>query len=361
MKTEPAGAQPALTEPWRTLHKRLIVLGAAILKERHWGEPLKRAEAEKQDDALAKLAMEARSIADRLAAALPQPPAFDSQQVTAMWQAFTRTADYRRALAWAGDSEAPGALFVAFRSGLAAQAVASLPASSIAPPKSVQGDLAEAQGHVLDAASELRSLPPPDNGVYYTAAQVHRIMRATMTDAARYLWLRAEHALQYPVAAVVWKRDNNRTGNEWVNSCGPESLDAAIDSMRAGLSAGAMTTERDSGSPTAPQFAPQSGSFERSASGVVDEQCEWWDEGSSGLSASDASSSAASELRPLFDLTLDECASGLLRDTIGSADEDGAPSSVRLQVGDGHSGYGLYVSAADYPEEGAIFLMTASK
>jgi hypothetical protein len=34
------------------------------------------------------------------------------------------------------------------------------------------------------------------------------------------------------VAAVVWKRNNDRTGHEWVNSCGPDSLDAAIDSMR---------------------------------------------------------------------------------------------------------------------------------
>jgi hypothetical protein len=51
-------------------------------------------------------------------------------------------------------------------------------------------------------------------------------------DAARYRWIRAEHALQYPVAAVVWKRNNDRTGHEWVNSCGPDSLDAAIDSMR---------------------------------------------------------------------------------------------------------------------------------
>lgn len=46
--------------------------------------------------------------------------AFDSPTVTALWQAFCRTADYRRALEWIGDDEGPGALFVAFRSGLAA-------------------------------------------------------------------------------------------------------------------------------------------------------------------------------------------------------------------------------------------------
>jgi hypothetical protein len=58
-----------LPEPWRTLHKRLIDLGAAIIKERHWGDPIKHVEAEKQDDALAELACEARSIADALAVA----------------------------------------------------------------------------------------------------------------------------------------------------------------------------------------------------------------------------------------------------------------------------------------------------
>jgi hypothetical protein len=61
-----------LTEPWRTLHKRLIVLGAAILRERHWGFPIKLAEAEKQDEALAQLAWDARRIADALAAAAPR-------------------------------------------------------------------------------------------------------------------------------------------------------------------------------------------------------------------------------------------------------------------------------------------------
>jgi hypothetical protein len=57
-----------MTEPWRTLYKRLIVLGAAIVKERRWGDPLNQADAEKQDDALAELAAEARAIADLLAA-----------------------------------------------------------------------------------------------------------------------------------------------------------------------------------------------------------------------------------------------------------------------------------------------------
>lgn len=56
---------------------------------------------------------------------------------------------------------------------------------------------------------------------------------------------------------------------------------------------------------------------------------------------------------PTFDVVLDEDAADLLRQTIGD-DEDASP--VRLMVGAGHSGYGLYVSSADYPEEGAVLL-----
>jgi len=50
---------------------------------------------------------------------------------------------------------------------------------------------------------------------------------------------------------------------------------------------------------------------------------------------------------------LDEEMSGLLRQQIG---DDGEPYAIKLQIGNGHSGHGLYVSLADYPEEGAIQL-----
>lgn len=64
------------------------------------------------------------------------------------------------------------------------------------------------------------------------------------------------------------------------------------------------------------------------------------------------SAPAVAEKVPLT-VYLDEEMSGLLRQTIG---DDGEPSAIRLEVGDGHSGWGLYVSLAEYPEEGAIQL-----
>ena len=52
-----------------------------------------------------------------------QPP--DSLQVDAQWQAFCRSADYRQCLQWASSDEIPGALFVAFRAGLAITSTAT--------------------------------------------------------------------------------------------------------------------------------------------------------------------------------------------------------------------------------------------
>ena len=66
-----------------------------------------------------------------------------------------------------------------------------------------------------------------------------------------------------------------------------------------------------------------------------------------------APAAAAPTLATDFDITLTEEESDSLRQTIGD-DEDAAP--IRLTRGDGHSGYGLYVSHADYPEEGASLL-----
>jgi hypothetical protein len=61
-------AAPEADTILRELRKRLINLGAAILAQRHWGEPIPRISAEKQDDALADLGLEARKIADALSA-----------------------------------------------------------------------------------------------------------------------------------------------------------------------------------------------------------------------------------------------------------------------------------------------------
>jgi hypothetical protein len=68
MSTKEAQGADAVVDEARGLHKRLIVLGAAIIAQRTWGEPLKRDESESQDNALADLAMEARRVADALAA-----------------------------------------------------------------------------------------------------------------------------------------------------------------------------------------------------------------------------------------------------------------------------------------------------
>lgn len=54
-----------------------------------------------------------------------------------------------------------------------------------------------------------------------------------------------------------------------------------------------------------------------------------------------------------FDVTLNEEESDLVRQTIGD-DEDAGP--IRMLVGLGHSGYGLYLARADYQPEGAILL-----
>jgi len=54
-----------------------------------------------------------------------------------------------------------------------------------------------------------------------------------------------------------------------------------------------------------------------------------------------------------IDITIDDDdALAYLRDMV--VQSDGDLTSIRLLVGGGHSGYGLYIASADYPEEGAI-------
>jgi hypothetical protein len=48
-------------------------------------------------------------------------------------------------------------------------------------------------------------------------------------DAARYRWLRDEHYCVNPVAAVVWKLNQDRKSSRWVHTVDGNSLDAAID------------------------------------------------------------------------------------------------------------------------------------
>ena len=59
-----------------------------------------------------------------------------------------------------------------------------------------------------------------------------------------------------------------------------------------------------------------------------------------------------------IDITIDDDALKFLRDMIAPAyDDDDELQPIRLLLGDGHSGYGLYVASADYPEEGASLLV----
>ena len=60
-----------------------------------------------------------------------------------------------------------------------------------------------------------------------------------------------------------------------------------------------------------------------------------------------------------LDVTIDdEDALAALRDTI--VQSDGDLTGIRLLVGNGHSGYGLYVANAEYQEEGALLLANTS-
>lgn len=63
----------------------------------------------------------------------------------------------------------------------------------------------------------------------------------------------------------------------------------------------------------------------------------------------------ADALRTALDLTLTNLE---LRSLAAFDDPDEADDgdAIRLLIGDGHSGYGLYVAHPEYPEEGAILV-----
>lgn len=63
----------------------------------------------------------------------------------------------------------------------------------------------------------------------------------------------------------------------------------------------------------------------------------------------------AASLRTLMDVTLEGEAADLLRSMLGE-DEGEPPTSIRLLLGEGHSGYGLYVAQAEYQDQGAFLL-----
>lgn len=59
-----------------------------------------------------------------------------------------------------------------------------------------------------------------------------------------------------------------------------------------------------------------------------------------------------------MDVVLDQAACELLFKMMHPATPESEEySEVRLQWGEGHSGKGLYVSLAEYPEEGSVLLV----
>jgi len=63
-----------------------------------------------------------------------------------------------------------------------------------------------------------------------------------------------------------------------------------------------------------------------------------------------------------FDVTIEDEPAKMLKAFLTSPlDGDEDPTLIRLLLGDGHSGYGLYLAAAEYPEEGAQLLAALPK
>lgn len=64
----------------------------------------------------------------------------------------------------------------------------------------------------------------------------------------------------------------------------------------------------------------------------------------------------ATELRTALDVTLTKAELERITAFVGDDDTEADDDAVRLLIGDGHGGYGLYASCPDYPEEGAILV-----
>lgn len=62
------------------------------------------------------------------------------------------------------------------------------------------------------------------------------------------------------------------------------------------------------------------------------------------------------KLATLMDVTIEDESAQLLYDMVAPPDGEKECIAVRLLLGNGHSGFGLYVASADYPEEGAMLL-----
>lgn len=78
---------------------------------------------------------------------------------------------------------------------------------------------------LVSIAWEADKQPPPGTKLYEHPLPPDDVVR----DAERYRFLRDEAYLVNPVVAVVWKRNDDRTESEWVNTVDGYSLDCHID------------------------------------------------------------------------------------------------------------------------------------
>lgn len=102
----------------------------------------------------------------------------------------------------------------------------------------IRGELPEDESHSThDAVDLVRGLVMHSD--LYAAAVAHersaltaerddlrRQLAEAEQDAWRYRWLRGEHKRVDPICAVIWKRNGDRNGSEWVNTA---NIDAEID------------------------------------------------------------------------------------------------------------------------------------
>lgn len=170
---------------------------------------------------------------------------------------------------------------------------------------------------VHDAITVARAAhPDPSNSVGHYEAVARAADAAS--DIPDYLWLQVD--IESPdIDDCTWCRDK-------IN-------DSDVRYVRADRAA--LAGEAAGGMPEQPK-SEQPDSFHLSAPGGQPMQAQ-----------------GSGEPPTLFQVTLEPEEAETLRDAIGGDDE---AQEMVLSVGPGHSGYGLYAWAAEYPEEGAVLV-----
>lgn len=90
--------------------------------------------------------------------------------------------------------------------------------------RDIEDTLSEAGHELSNANGHL-----PINALKALVAErddLRRQLAEAELDARRYRWLRGEHKRVDPICAVIWKRNGDRNGSEWVNTA---NIDAEID------------------------------------------------------------------------------------------------------------------------------------